>query len=120
MSCTVEIKANVNQESSVSFGFSLIGKIGEAVTPNTFNWTLSDEDEEPVNSREDVSGTPAAKNWVDLKGDDLVLPDADAPLRTVAIYGTMDTERDGEAQLNEPYTFYIKFNVCDVPNIPTT
>ena len=120
MGCTVEIKANVNQESNVSFGWKFTGKDGEAVTPNEFNWTLSDEDEEPVNGKENVSETPAAKNWVDLKGDDLALLDADAPLRTVTVYGTMDTTRAGVAQLNETYTHYIKFNLCDVPNIPTS
>ena len=118
MGCTVEIKANVNQKSSISFGFSLTGKTNEAVTPNDFNWILSDTEERVVKTV--LSQTPAAKNWVDLNGADLALPDTDIPIRNVIIYGTMDTTRDGVPQINEPYTFYIQFNICDVPNIPTS
>ena len=115
MSCTVEIIANVNEESNVSFGFSLTGKDDEAVTPNTFNWTLSDLKGVVINNRSGESETPAVKNWVDLEGDDLALP---AGIKVLTIYGTMDTERDGVPQVNQPYTHYIKFNICDVPNIP--
>ena len=117
--CEVKVTAYVNERSSVSFGFALTGKDSEAVTPNTFIWTLSDINEAPINGQEDVVGTPGVINWVDLEGDDIALPGASG-VRILTVYGTMNTTRAGVAQINQPYTKYIKFNICDILNIPTT
>ena len=112
--------ANVNKKSSISFGFSLTGKAAEEVTPNNFNWILGDTEKNVIKTV--LLQTPAVKNWVDLRGDDLDFPvfSGDKGIRTVTVYGTMDTTRDGVPQLNEPYTEHIEFNVRNVPNIPAT
>ena len=115
--CEVKVTTKVNKNGSVSFGFSMTGKDDEAVTPNTFNWTHSDINEDPINGKEAVVGTPGVISWVDLRDDDLALPGTSG-IRVVTIYGTMNTTRDGVAQLNDPYTFYLKYNICDVFNIP--
>lgn len=100
-----------------SISFVLTGFNGEVVTPNTLLWTLSDTSGNIINSREDVEGTPAETNWVDLQGDDLVVDDDSNTIRVVTVKGTMDITRDGEPLLNTPYTLETRINILLRVNI---
>ncbi len=118
MSCTPEIITDfVEEESSISIGIAITGLDDEALTPNTFEWTLTDVDGNIINSRVFTAQTPAATNWVDLEGDDLVLPGTSG-VRVVTTKGTMNTTRDGVPLINKPYTKEKRFEICKVLNIP--
>ena len=117
MTCSITSIASFNEESSGSIGFSITGLDSEAVTPNTFSWTLTDVNGTVINSREDVSETPAATTWIDLEGLDLVLSGV-SNNRVLTAKGTMNTTRDGVAQINKPYTVEKRFDICKVLNVP--
>lgn len=117
MTCSTDIIATFDEEGSGSVGFDITGLDDEAVTPNTFIWTLTDPNGTVINNRENIVGTPGSTNWVDLQGDDLALPGT-SNVRLLTVRGTMDTARDGVAQLNKPYTQEKWFNICRMKNIP--
>ena len=51
---------------------------GDAVTPNSANWSLFDDAGNTINSRSSVSiATPSTSNDVFLSGDDLAYTDGD-------------------------------------------
>ena len=65
---------------------------GTAVTPATFTWTLSDQDNDTVNSRAAVVATAASAIDVVLSGDDLAMPDESKPWRYVTIEYTYNSD----------------------------
>jgi len=117
MTCRVDLKADFPEEGSGAIGFSFTGLSDEAVTPNTLEWTLTDVDGAVINSRQDVSATPAETTWILLQGDDLKTTTV-SNARVLTIKGTYNTILGGDAKTNVPYTGEFGFNVCSFLNIP--
>ena len=65
---------------------------GTAITPATFTWSLTDQDDAAVNSRTDVSVTVATSIDIVLSGDDLALPNQSKPRRYVTLEYTYNSD----------------------------
>jgi len=117
MTCRVDLKTSFNEESSGAIGFTLTGLDDEAVTPNELTWTMTDVNGVVINSRQDVSATPASTTWVVLSGADLALVPT-SNVRVMTIKGTYNTVIGGVSQTNLPYTGEYQFDVCSFLNIP--
>lgn len=113
------IKLNVefNEEGCGAIGMSLTGLNDKAVIPNTFMWTLTDVDKNVINSRKDVSETPASTTWVLFQGNDLK-DTITSPVRIYTFSGTFDTILGGIARTNVPYTGEYQFNIRKLLNKP--
>lgn len=104
--------------SSAALSFAITDLSDTLVTPNTFLWTLSELDGTDINSRSDVSETPAATNYVLLEGADLVNPGVLGNLldKLIRIKGTYDTLVGGDPETNVPYVEEYTFKVEAVIN----
>jgi hypothetical protein len=60
-----------NEKSSYFVTVSFTDEEGQAVTPDTLIWTLTDSNGNVVNDREDVEITPDTSVTIVLSGDDL-------------------------------------------------
>jgi hypothetical protein len=82
---------------------------GTSVTPTAFTWTLTRKSTgEVVNSREDVSETPAASVRVVLSGDDLARFTGDDGMRLLTMRWTYDSD-DGNGMVGyEVLTFFVR------------
>ncbi len=86
---TTYIKTRVTKESSAVFTASFTDEDGAAVVPNAgLVWSLTDANGTIVNSREDVTLTPASSVVIKLTGDDLAIADDDLRERRLVIAGT--------------------------------
>lgn len=65
------ITTAAQEESTYIITCAFTDEDGAAVVPGTVTWTLMDSDGTVINSREDVSATPASSVDVVLSGDDL-------------------------------------------------
>lgn len=65
----------VNDQSTAIVTCAFCDGAGEAITPTSVTWTLSDLFGNIVNSRENVSITPAASVSIVLSGNDLKYAD---------------------------------------------
>ena len=87
---------------------------GNAVTPDSISWTLSDTDGNVVNSRSDVSITvPAASNDIVLSGDDLAIPRPSMLRRRM----TIEAVYDSDAGSDLPFKGEIEFEVTPLTNV---
>jgi hypothetical protein len=109
------IIATFNEQSNGAIGVSVTGLNDEALTPVTFVWTLTDNNGTVINSRLNVSETPAAETWILLSGDDLAIPDRTTS-RKITISGTLNTTLGGIARIGLPYTVEYSFNICNQRN----
>jgi len=77
------------EESTYIVSAAFTDEDGTAVTPSTVTWTLTDMDGTIINSREDVSETPASTVYIVLTGDDLAV--TGTRTRTVTVSATYDS-----------------------------
>lgn len=113
-------------KNSASFGYQHIDRDGNGATPNSFNWTFQDADENVINSRKEVSGTPGSTNWIDFDADDLTITanEDDSPgfvYRYITVYGTCDEYRDEVLLSDQAYRqqFRVKvypYNTIEEPD----
>ena len=68
---------------------------GDAVTPETVTWTLTDLEGTVINSREDESITPASTVSIVLSGDDLALDVGVSYWREVTVEATYNSAEYG-------------------------
>lgn len=62
---------------------------GAAVVPNTIQYSLTDQNGKIINSRDDVSVTPASSISIVLSGDDILVSDGLTRLVTIeAVYNS--------------------------------
>lgn len=80
------------------------------IVPVTLKWTLSDNNGNVVNSRDDVTVvTPTDSNNIVLSGDDLqILDDGATETRIFSVRGTYDSQDFGN---DLPFTGSIRFEV---------
>jgi len=99
------------EEGSCGIVFSFFDTDGSTpVTPlSPLTWTLTNVKGEVINSRQDVSISPASEVTVVLNGDDLVLPENGIVDRVVTIEGTYNSSTLGSGvNLKTKHTFPIK------------
>lgn len=64
---------SVEEESTLIIECSFTDEEGEAVTPSSVTWTLTDSAGTIINSRLQESATPGEVSYIALSGDDLAL-----------------------------------------------
>ena len=116
MPTTIDTRAV--EKGSFVITASFTDENGDAVTPKTVEWTLVDaETEEIVNSREQVSATPAASVDILLQGDDLaILHGQRKELRELIVEWTYD----GSLGNDIPQKDMARFYVTNLPYPPAT
>ena len=86
---------------------------GTEVTPTTVVWSLTDNNGNIINSRDDVSITPGTSINIVLSGDDLLRSDGTVRKLTIdAVYNSSTYGTD--LPLTEQATFYINDFVSEV------
>ena len=79
------------EESTFIVSAAFTDEAGTAVIPATITWTLTDINGVVINSREDVSITPAATIYIVLTGDDLAAS-SDFKERIVTVSATYNSD----------------------------
>ena len=106
---SIELTTHANEESTFKITASFTDAEGDAVTPNTIKWTLTDIDGNVINSRSDVSETPATSIDIILSGDDLAFQSGETYVaeRILTIEATYNSTEGTDLPLNEEAHFYI-------------
>lgn len=101
--------ANIDagEESTLVITATFTDENGDAVTPQTAKWTLSDLDGTVINSRTEVAiGSLASEVDVVLSGDDLALQSTtDTGRRAFLIEATYNSALANDLPLNEEVQF---------------
>lgn len=107
MPTTLDTRAT--EKGSFIITASFTDEDGEAITPKTLVWTLMDaEADAVVNSREQVSATPAASVDILLQGDDLAILHGQAKeLRELVIEITYDGSLGNDIPQKDSVKFYV-------------
>lgn len=81
-----------------------------AITPDTLQWTLTDNKGNVVNNRSNVSvGSPSSTNYIVLKGDDLGITQNRGRTRVLIVEATYTSATYGaDLPLKESAEFIIK------------
>ena len=99
------------EKSSGSIIIRFRDRDDQPVIPNLAAWTLSDENGNAINDREDVSiGSPATQVEILLKGDDLALSSnfsGISEMRVFLVEGTYDSDLGSDIPLKEQCFFYV-------------
>jgi len=102
---------HVNEESTAVFTVAFTDEDGNDVTPDSIAWSLTDDDGDVINSRDEVAiAAPAASVTITLSGDDLALQDGETG-RTVKRHLIVEAVYDSDTVTNSPLkedgVFYI-------------
>ena len=90
------IKETAIEQSSFKVSVTFYDESGNAVSPDTMTWTLTDEDGSVVNSRENVTiSDPSSSENILLQGDDLAVDGNDPVKRIVTFEGTYTSAEFG-------------------------
>ena len=71
MSTITELTVQATNEGTYIVTGTYKDEAGDAVTPQTMTWSLTDENGKVINSRDATSITPSTSNSVVLSGDDI-------------------------------------------------
>jgi len=103
------------EESTLVIQTSFTNEDGEAETPLTLTWTLTDENGTVINSREDVEvSSPAASNDIVLSGDDLSMLAAEVTAgditveRRFLVEATYNSDLGADLPLKDVVRFQIR------------
>ena len=102
----VSILDNVNEKSTKVIPVSFQDEDEAAVTPNSISWTLTNETGTIINSRENVSVTPASTINIVLSGDDLAIGD-NGMSRRLLVYALYDSAYGSDLSLRAVAKFDI-------------
>jgi len=103
-----ELSVSASEGSTYIVTLTFTDENGEAVVPDTVTWTLTDTLGTVINSREDVSETPAGSIEIALTGDDLAVDGYSSPVRVFTVEATYTSSTFG-ADL--PLTASARFTV---------
>lgn len=95
------------EESTFIITASFTDEDGNAVTPSTLKWTLTDDAGNVINSREDVSIAPASSVDIVLSGDDLALSGYGPAFRILTIEGTYSSDAGSDLPLKDSVKFVV-------------
>lgn len=112
--CIEKLDEAALEQSSYVVSASFYDENGDAVTPDSVTWTLTDLEGAVINSREDVSITPASSVSIVLQGDDLQITGTTLPeWREFAIEAVYTSATHGSMNLNEG----VRFKVCPLVGV---
>lgn len=104
---TQDLGTIVFDKDTVGIQIVITDEDGTALTPNSpLYWTLTDMTGAVLNSREDVTITPASTITIPLTGADLDY--ADGAGRLVRLHGTYDSDIGNGLNLNRQFKFTIE------------
>lgn len=103
---TIPLTEKANEESTFIIGLTFKDEDENEVVPNSINWDLSDEAGTIINSRSNVSVTPASKVNIVLSGNDLSIPGASKD-RVLTVKAPYDSDLGSGLPFNEEFTFQI-------------
>jgi hypothetical protein len=103
------------EESTYIITAAFTDEDGNAVTPNSLAWTLTDDQGAVINSRENVSLTPGESVQIVLSGDDLALAENDSRRRRVLVEGVYDSNAGSGLAIRDEVVFVIQ----ELLNAPT-
>jgi len=90
------IKETAIEQSSFKVSVTFYDESGNAVSPDTMTWTLTDEDGSVVNERENVTiSDPSSSESILLQGDDLAVDGNDKVKRKITFEGTYTSAEFG-------------------------
>jgi len=94
-----ELTVSATEGSTYVITASFTDEDGSAVVPDTVTWTLTDTLGTVINSRQDVSETPASSIEIVLTGDDLAVDGYNSPVRVFTVEGTYTSLTHGAGLL---------------------
>jgi hypothetical protein len=111
MSITVETDTKATEMSTFIVKASFYDDEDQEVAPDTMAWSLTDEDGNIVNNREDIEiSGPEQVEYIVLFGNDLAILDGEhgEEERNLVFEGTYTSNRGSDLPLNGQYTFYVR------------
>lgn len=105
----VMLEDKAKEKSTFVVNASFEDEDGDAITPTSITWTLTDRKGRIINSRESVSvAVPAASNDIVLTGNDLALQQNDDRIRVFTVEAVYDSAAYGnDLTLNDEAEFEI-------------
>jgi hypothetical protein len=112
MSAVRKLSDLANEKSTYAINVAFTDEDGDAMTPNSISWDLTDTSGTVINSREGEVIAPDTAVDIVLSGDDLEIIDTakNAEERELTVYGTFDSDLGSDL----PYKDAIKFDVINL------
>lgn len=107
----VTLSTNATDGSTYVVTATFTDEAGDSVVPNTLTWSLRDGTGGIVNSRDEVSLSPAASVTIVLQGDDLLY--ADGATRYLTVEGDYDSTNGSGL----PLTAEVRFSVDNLVGV---
>ena len=106
---SIELELHADEESTYKTTAAFTDAAGDAVTPKSVEWTLSDMEGTVINSRLSVSETPASSVDIVLSGDDLALQTSEVGTvkRLLTVVAVYDSTEGTDLPLNEEAVFLL-------------
>ena len=103
---TIALTEKANEKSTYIVYLTFKDEDGAEVVPNSINWDLTDDSGTTINSRSNVSVTPAANIAIVLTNLDLAIPGA-SKNRVLTVKAPYDSDYGSGLNYNEEFTFEI-------------
>jgi len=104
----ITLTETFNEESTAAFDFTFTDEDGDAVTPDTFKWSLTDAyAKNIINTRTNIAETPASTITVLLTGDDFALTANANTDRLLTVEWTFISTLGNGLPMKEEYLFTV-------------
>jgi hypothetical protein len=103
----MSVIAIVQEESTAVFVASFEDEDGQAVTPNSVSWTLTDEHKNVINERDGEELTPDTSVDIVLSGDDLAIG-SNGERRFLLVEAVYSSDAGSGLPLKDQVEFHIK------------
>jgi len=107
---TTELTTHAKEKSTYIITASFTDEDDAAVAPKTLTWTLTDDQGDVINGREDVEvSSPSSSEDIVLSGDDLALQSGETSrgVRILTVEGTYDSDAGSDLPLNDEIRFIV-------------
>ena len=99
---------SVNEKGTVILQATFADEDGQAATPSSVTWTLTDAFGTIINNRDGISVTPASTITIVLTGDDLAVLDPKSLRRYVCVTAVYDSSAGANLSITDEYEFELK------------
>jgi len=101
------LTTNAKEEGAYTITATYTDEDGDAMTPNSVNWKLTDTAGNVINSRSAETETPGTSNDITLSGDDLAVTYRGDVKRILTIWGTYDSSYGTDLKYSDEVGFNI-------------